>query len=243
MFICCLNHLISIFKIFNSQENGHYGDGKTASMNRHNQIPVLIRSTLKFTKNYKTQSNPPPLQQKLSTNLITAYFDNGLLKQARQLFDEMPDRDVVAWTAMVSGYTACERYSSAWMMFKDMMREGLDRPNAFTFSSVLKACKGMKSFSCGAVSHGLAFKYGFVGSSIYVDNALLDMYASCCVSMERACLVFEEILVKNQVSWTILITGFTHREDGLAALQVFRRMFMVCARKTIKVEVAKRASR
>ncbi|KAK1412336.1 hypothetical protein QVD17_33506 [Tagetes erecta] len=211
---------------FNSHEIGHYGDGKIARMSRHNQIPLLIHSTLKWTKNYKTQSNPPPLQQKLSTNLIKAYFDNGLLKQARQLFDEMPNPDVVAWTAMVSGYTACGHYNSAWMMFNDMMRESLDRPNAFTFSSVLKACKGMKSFSCGAVGHGLAFKHGFVGGSIYVDNALLDMYASCCESMERALLVFEHIPVKNQVSWTILITGFTHRDDGLAALQVFRRMFM-----------------
>ncbi|KAL8249241.1 hypothetical protein R6Q59_006109 [Mikania micrantha] len=197
----------------------------------HNQIPVLIRNTLDWSQHSKPQINPtPPIQQKStakkSTNLIKIYIDNGLLKQARQLFDEMPDRDVVAWTTMISGYTARECYNYAWMMFKDMMREGLDHPNAFTFSSVLKACKGMKSGSCGASGHGLALKYGFVGSSLYVDNALLDMYASCSASMEEARLVFEDIRVKNPVSWTTLITGFAHRGAELAALEVFRQMFM-----------------
>ncbi|KVI04326.1 Pentatricopeptide repeat-containing protein [Cynara cardunculus var. scolymus] len=195
-----------------------------------NQIPLPVRNALISIQNCKLESNPPSFQPKytakLSTNLIKAYFDTGLLKQARQVFDEMPERDVVAWTAMISGYTACNRLNFAWMMFKDMMSDSLEHPNEFTFSSVLKACKGMKSFCHGALSHGLALRHGFVGSSIYVDNALLDMYATCCITMEHACLMFGEILVKNQVSWTTIMTGFTHRNDGLAALEVFRQMLM-----------------
>ncbi|KAI3515518.1 hypothetical protein L1887_14417 [Cichorium endivia] len=185
-----------------------------------NQTPLLIR--------YKSKPNPPPFQSnppaKQSTNLIKAYFDNGLLKQAHQLFDEMPERDVVTWTAMISGYTACNHHNFAWTMFKDMMMECSDHPNAFTFSSVLKACKGMKSLCCGAISHALALKHGLVGTSIYVDNALLDMYATCCISMKYALSVFQEIPVKNQVSWTTLITGFTHRNNEIAALEVFQQM-------------------
>ncbi|GJU70809.1 putative pentatricopeptide repeat-containing protein [Tanacetum coccineum] len=191
------------------------------------QIPLIIRNALHCTQNVKSQpAFQPKSPAKLSTNLIKAYFDNGLVKQARQLFDEMPERDVVAWTAMISGYTGCGRYAFALEIFKDMMRESFDHPNEFTFSSVLKACKGMKSVSCGGMVHGLALKGGFVGSSVYVDNALLDMYATSCVGMEDACALFGEICVKNQVSWTTLITGFTHRDDGIAALGVFRQMFM-----------------
>ncbi|KAJ9550591.1 hypothetical protein OSB04_014636 [Centaurea solstitialis] len=195
-----------------------------------NQIPPPVRNALISIQNCKLESNPPPFPPKspakLSTNLIKAYFDNGLLKQARQVFDEMPERDVVAWTAMISGYASCNRHTFAWMMFKDMLSESLDHPNEFTFSSVLKACKSMKSLCYGALSHGLALRHGFVSGSMYVDNALLDMYATCCVTMEHACLVFREIRVKNQVSWTTLMTGFTHRNDGFAALEVFRQMSM-----------------
>ncbi|KAL4573195.1 hypothetical protein LXL04_019993 [Taraxacum kok-saghyz] len=188
------------------------------------RISLLIRN--------KTQSFQSDSHAKQSTLLIKAYLDNGLLKQARQLFEEMPERDVVAWTAMISGYTAYNHHNFAWMMFKDMMRESCDHPNAYTFSSVLKACKGMKSLSCGAISHGLSLKHGLVGSSIYVDNALLDMYATCCISMKYACSMFQEIPVKNQVSWTTLITGFTHRDNGVAALQVFQQMFVEEAEKS-----------
>ncbi|KAM7481820.1 hypothetical protein LguiB_006403 [Lonicera macranthoides] len=137
----------------------------------------------------------------------------------------MPERDVVAWTAMIAGYSSCSHHSSAWRVFYGMMRECKDHPNAFTLSSVLKACKGMKSLCCGALVHGLALKHG-VDGSIYVDNALLDMYATCCVSMEDACLVFQDICFKNDVSWTTLITGFTHRGDGYGGLRVFRQMLL-----------------
>ena len=32
---------------------------------------------------------------------------------------------------------------------------------------------------------------------------------------------------KNAVSWTTLITGYTHRGDGYGGLRVFRQMLLV----------------
>ncbi|KAK9293351.1 hypothetical protein L1049_021343 [Liquidambar formosana] len=63
----------------------------------------------------------------------------------------------------------------------------------------------MKSLACGALVHGLALKHGADGC-MYVDNALMDMYATCCVSMDDACMVFRDIHEKNAVTWTTLIT-------------------------------------
>ncbi|KAK9139139.1 hypothetical protein Scep_008820 [Stephania cephalantha] len=149
---------------------------------------------------------------------------NGLLKEARQLFDEIPNRDVVAWTAMITGYRSSGRLSEAWALFCEMKREGgVVEPNAFTMSSVLKACKNMESYTCGAMVHGLAIKYG-VNGSLYVEHTLMDMYATCSDSMDDAWLVFETIQVKNSVSWTTMIAGYAHRGDGYAAVRVLRRM-------------------
>nr|POE61721.1 putative pentatricopeptide repeat-containing protein [Quercus suber] len=105
-----------------------------------------------------------------------------------------------------------------------MVRNGVE-PNAFTLSSALKGCKSMKALSYGALVHGLAIKHG-MKESMYVNNALMDMYATCCVSMDEACMVFQEIDVKNAVSWTTLITGYTHRGDGYGGLRVFRQMLL-----------------
>lgn len=194
------------------------------------QIPQTIINSLNWPQNSPTHLNPqfvakPP--SILATDLIMSYFDKGLLKEARGLFDEMPERDVVAWSSMISGYTSCNHYKRAWTTFYEMMRDGVNvQPNQFTFSSVLKACKGMRSLSCGALTHGLALKHSMHGN-LYVDNALMDMYATCCDGMEDAFMVFEEIKVKNAVSWTTLIAGYTHHGDGHGGLRVFKQMILV----------------
>ncbi|KAJ6397315.1 hypothetical protein OIU77_018345 [Salix suchowensis] len=105
-----------------------------------------------------------------------------------------------------------------------MVKDNNVPPNAFTISSVLKACKGMNSVFSGGLVHGLAIKRRFAEGFIYVDNALMDMYATCGVTMRDACVVFHDIKEKNVVSWTTLIAGYTHRGNGSRAVQIFREM-------------------
>lgn len=128
---------------------------------------------------------------------------------------------------MISGYTSCNFHKRAWTMFCAMLRDCPNVvPNEYTFSSVLKACKGMKSSFCGSLVHGLVFKYAMPGC-IYVENVLLDMYATCYESMGEASMLFGEINAKNAVSWTTLIAGYTHQGDGYGALRIFRQMLLV----------------
>ncbi|GMG99791.1 hypothetical protein Nepgr_001631 [Nepenthes gracilis] len=189
-------------------------------------IPQTVMNSLKSAVNCTTQISPPFSYKSpvvLATKVIKSYFEKGLTREARTLFEEMPERDVVAWTALISGYTSCSCHFDAWMAFFDMLRAGV-KPNEFTMSSALKACKGMKYCTLGALVHGFAIKHGLVGF-IYVDNALIDIYASRSVGMDEACMVFRDIYSKNSVSWTTLITGYTHHGDGYGALRVFQQMF------------------
>lgn len=137
----------------------------------------------------------------------------------------MPNKDVVAWTAMISGYTSCNFHKRAWRVFCDMRACTDVVPNEYTFSSTLKACKGMKFLFCGSLIHGLVIKHAMAWS-IYVQNVLLDMYATCCNSMDEASMLFGEISTKNPVSWTTLIAGYTHQGDGYGALRVFKQMLL-----------------
>lgn len=187
-------------------------------------IPLMVQNSLRCAQ-LNAPFSPKDLTG-LSTDLIRSYFDEGSIEEAHSLFDEMSHRDVVAWTAMITGYTSCNHHNRAWNVFSRMLRDGV-HPNAFTISAVLKACKGLKALSRGELAHGLAIKIGTQGSSIYVDNALMDMYATCCDTMDHARVVFEDIITKNAVSWTTLITGYTHRGDAYGGLRVFRQMFLV----------------
>ncbi|KAJ6354257.1 hypothetical protein OIU76_003159 [Salix suchowensis] len=159
----------------------------------------MIKNYLQWAQNtpkYQSRTTFKPKGTSiLATDLMKSYFEKGLISQARNLFDEMPERDVVVWTAMISGYTYCNEYTQAWSVFVDMVKDNNVPPNAFTISSVLKAY-----------------------------NALMDMYATCGVTMRDACVVFHDIKEKNVVSWTTLIAGYTHRGNGSRAVQIFREM-------------------
>ncbi|GLT71578.1 hypothetical protein SLA2020_435870 [Shorea laevis] len=160
----------------------------------------------------------------LATNLIKSYFEKGLIDEARVLFDELPERDVVAWTAMIAGFSSCNYHVHAWHVFCSMVKNGV-QPNAFTLSNVLKVCKCMKSVACGGLVHGMAIKHGLEGSN-YVGNALMDIYAASSGNMDNACMIFRDMKEKSEGSWTTLIAGYTHRGDGYGGLQVFKEMLM-----------------
>ncbi|XP_061361439.1 putative pentatricopeptide repeat-containing protein At1g56570 [Gastrolobium bilobum] len=199
------------------------GARKLLSPTDFRPISFVVQNSLRCTQ-LNTPFCPKDLTG-LATDLIKSYFDKGSIEEAHTLFDEMSHRDVVAWTAMITGCISCNQHNRAWNAFCQMLRGGV-QPNAFTISAVLKACKGLKALSCGTLVHGCAIKVGTHGSSIYVDNALMDMYATCCDSMDHARMVFDDIITKNAVSWTTLITGYTHRGDAYGGLRVFRQMFL-----------------
>ncbi|KAJ4963853.1 hypothetical protein NE237_023792 [Protea cynaroides] len=184
-------------------------------------IPPIIPNPSRRAHRFISFLGPSILATK--TSVINSYCERYMLNEARQLFDEIPERDVVAWTAMITGYTSCGRHHQAWMLFRNMTREESVEPNSFTISSVLKACKGLESCPSGAMVHGLAIKYGLDGS-LYVENTLMDMYATCSASMDEACMVFHQMHMTNEVSWTTMITAYTHRGDGFSGLRVFRHM-------------------
>ncbi|KAJ0979969.1 hypothetical protein J5N97_015443 [Dioscorea zingiberensis] len=123
---------------------------------------------------------------------------------------------------MISGYTSNGDHFNALAMFREMLAAGVT-PNAFTLSSVIKACKGMEWHGGGEVLHAQAVKCG-VERQEYVENSLLDMYAMCGLSMSDALAVFDGMTEKSVVSWTTMIAGYTHRGDGHTGIHLYQQM-------------------
>uniref|UniRef100_M4F3V2 Pentacotripeptide-repeat region of PRORP domain-containing protein n=1 Tax=Brassica campestris TaxID=3711 RepID=M4F3V2_BRACM len=142
----------------------------------------------------------------LNNSLVNLYARHGDMKHARKLFDRMPERDVVSWTAMISGYSGCGYHLSAFLLFKQMRREPV-RANDFTYGSVLKSCKGLGCLKEGMQVHGCVEKGRFV-ENLVVRSALLCLYAKCG-KMEDARLLFESMKERDLVSWNIIIHGYT----------------------------------
>ncbi|KAJ4831004.1 putative pentatricopeptide repeat-containing protein, mitochondrial [Turnera subulata] len=75
----------------------------------------------------------------LSNALINMYARCGNLKKARDIFNGMPVKSVVSWTAIIGGYGMHGQGKTAVELFDDMIRSGI-RPDGAAFVSVLSAC-------------------------------------------------------------------------------------------------------
>ena len=147
------------------------------------------------------------------------YAKCGSLDYARQLFDEMPERNIVSWTALVSGYAQYGRPDGCFKVFREMLV--WHRPTEFAFASVISACGG--DGDCGRQVHALALKTAF-DSCVFVGNALIMMYCRSCGGADEAWSVYESMEFRNLVSWNSMIAGFQVCGYGNRALELFSQM-------------------
>ncbi|XP_015901811.3 pentatricopeptide repeat-containing protein At4g32430, mitochondrial [Ziziphus jujuba] len=145
--------------------------------------------------------------------LITMYSRWGRLLEARRVFDEMPNRDLVSWNAMLSGYTQEGDHGlEAVLIFIKMVKEGMDLDHV-SFTSAVSACGYEKNLELGRQIHSLAIKSGY-GTHASVSNVLISTYSKCEV-IEDAKLVFQLMHERNVVSWT---TRISMEEDDVMSL-------------------------
>jgi pentatricopeptide repeat protein len=67
------------------------------------------------------------------------YARNGLLCDARLLFNKIKCRDVVSWNSLMNGYAQLEESNNAVGVFNRMRGEGME-PDAVTFIILLNMC-------------------------------------------------------------------------------------------------------
>ena len=89
-------------------------------------------------------------------NCLLGVYGDVDMELARQLFDEISDRDVIPWSAMIAGHVRNEEEDLGLRMFVEMVSEAKVEPDEVTLVGVLKACAGMESLIWGKVAHSFA---------------------------------------------------------------------------------------
>ncbi|KAJ8567771.1 hypothetical protein K7X08_019979 [Anisodus acutangulus] len=163
------------------------------------------------------ESHDFPQQNMLEINSqLKELVKKGELENARQLFDKMTQRDEVSWTNMISGYVNASSPLQALSLFLEMRRDPSIRMDPFALSLAVKACGLSMNLRCGELLHGYSIKTDFV-CSVFVGSSLVDMYMKAGNVLE-GCRVFDEMPLRNVVSWTAVITGLVragYNEEGL----------------------------
>ncbi|CAM0950107.1 unnamed protein product [Alopecurus aequalis] len=153
-------------------------------------------------------------------HIIAAYCRCGTTADANYLFDGMPDRDVVSWTALMSGYSSAGRPRVAVSLLCAMSHSGVP-PNAFTFSTAVSACARLADAGLGRKVHARAEVEGYASDAV-VATALIDMYGKAG-SVEDARAVFDGMAspARNVVSWGSMLSVYAQNALGREAIQLF----------------------
>ncbi|XP_020251721.1 pentatricopeptide repeat-containing protein At3g29230-like [Asparagus officinalis] len=75
----------------------------------------------------------------LLTSLLNMYAKCGAMDDAKEVFDQMSDRNVVTWNSMIMGYGLHGLSEKAIKLFFEMERSGI-QPDDKTFTCILSAC-------------------------------------------------------------------------------------------------------
>ncbi|XVF72072.1 hypothetical protein PTKIN_Ptkin12aG0092000 [Pterospermum kingtungense] len=155
--------------------------------------------------------------------LIKGHLQVGDLEGARNLFDEMPARNVATWNAVVAGYIQSEFNEEGLWLFRKMHVSGFT-PDDFTLSSVLRGCAGLKALFVGRQVHSCVMKCGFEFHLI-VGSSLAHMYMKCG-SLGEGEKVIKSMPIRNSVAWNTLIAGNSQNGQSESVLDLYNMMKM-----------------
>lgn len=175
--------------------------------------------TRKLESHLLTSSSQPSIF--LLNRAIETYAKCGSLSDARELFDEMPQRDGGTWNAMIASYAQAGCAEDAVSVFYRMNSSGVVA-NEITFASVLGSCAALFALFLARQIHGLVIKFGLCWNVI-LGSSIVDVYGKCQV-MSDARRMFGEIPTPNEVSWNVIIRRYLEMGEGEEAVVLFFQM-------------------
>ncbi|GFS34697.1 mitochondrial editing factor 9 [Actinidia rufa] len=165
--------------------------------------------------------------------LIAGYAQKGRVDDARSLFDKipfypdqkrgdgrrrMPQKNLVSWNSMLSGYEKNGDSEGAIELFIQMQAEG-EKPDRHTLSSLLSVCAESVALQLGMQIHQQVIKAVIPDTPL--NNSLITMYARCGAIMQARAIFYEMELQKDVISWNAMISGYASHGFAAEALELF----------------------
>ncbi|KAK7295699.1 hypothetical protein RJT34_18610 [Clitoria ternatea] len=158
----------------------------------------------------------------IATTLVSMYTRCELFTYATMLFNRIHDKDVVAWNALISGFTKHDDPHHAFEMFHRLQISEI-QPDSATMVSMVSACALLDDLHLGICFHGNIVTIGFE-SDTHVKVALIDMYAKCGNLCSAENLFHLTKHVKDEVSWNVMIAGYLHNGCANESISTFNQM-------------------
>ncbi|KAA0045808.1 pentatricopeptide repeat-containing protein [Cucumis melo var. makuwa] len=184
-----------------------------ASLKAARQLHALILTSI------ATASSLSPY---VCNNILSMYARCGAIWESQQVFEKMPQRNLVSFNALIAAYSRSHGHAPlAFNLLSQMELEFL-RPNSFTITSLLQAASSLEDQFWSSLIHTQVVKCGFV-HDVRVQTALIGTY-SYCLDLESAGKVFRCTIDKDVVTWNTMIFGNLKHDKLNEALRLFNEM-------------------
>ncbi|XP_045792979.1 pentatricopeptide repeat-containing protein At2g29760, chloroplastic-like [Trifolium pratense] len=166
-------------------------------------------------------SLPTNIPSHLGLRLLWSALNVGDFKRAHQLFDNISQPDPTTCSTFISALTTNGRPNEAIKVYASLRACGI-KPYSSVFLAVAKACAVSGDALRVKEVHEDATRLGLM-SDVYIANALIHAYGKCkCV--EGARRVFDDLVVRDVVTWTSLSSCYVNCGFPRKGLSVFRQM-------------------
>ncbi|THG00241.1 hypothetical protein TEA_009445 [Camellia sinensis var. sinensis] len=185
----------------------------------------------------------------LMTFLVNVYAKCGAMENARKVFDNLPKRNVVTWTSLMTGYV---RNSQPQLTFRQIhsyiVKYDIEYDtsvgnalcslysNCGSLNSAVKAflrIRKKNALSVGSQVHSLTIKLGYE-LNLPVTNSIMYLYLKCG-HVREAKKLFDGMEEVSLVTWNAMIVGHAQMMDlaedgisahhsGVEALNIFLRL-------------------
>lgn len=162
----------------------------------------------------------------VNNSLIHFYASCGRLDFARKVFENMLERTLVSWNAIIDAFVQLGEFETALNLFNEMNR--VFEPDGYTMQSVVNACSGLNALSLGMWAHVFLLKKcdNALSNDVLINSSLIDMYCKCG-SLKMARQVFERMPKRDITSWNSMILGFAMHGQAEVALDCFERLVKI----------------
>ncbi|KAK1563570.1 hypothetical protein Q3G72_029364 [Acer saccharum] len=153
-----------------------------------------------------------PVDQFVCAALVDMYAKCNVIDDARQLFDQMPKKDLVTWTVMVGGCAESGNANESLVLFDRMIEEGV-RPDNVAMVNVVYACAKLGFMHKARLVHDYITRNRF-----FLNGLRLNFLAQLKVFLMPLLMLLTLDSHSHSAEILFLLTGSLEAKDAAFAL-------------------------
>ncbi|XP_024538470.1 pentatricopeptide repeat-containing protein At3g09040, mitochondrial [Selaginella moellendorffii] len=158
----------------------------------------------------------------VGTALVDMLGKFGKPEEAWRVFAGISEKNTISWNAIMSAFARNDRFQEALRVFQTMCLEGAEQDNV-TFLNVFSVCSKAPTLAF----EGECWYQRLLEAGFAFDCSLETAVVNMCVNsrrLEQAFRVFDGMIRRSTVTWTIVLRACGQSGDARKALKMLALM-------------------